>query len=331
VKPTFRLPRAAAAAAAAVGLLVVPAVASARLITFGSDLSAPATLAETHQADTSFWSPTVKGSSNMVPAAGQITRIRLKGAAVERSGGPAPQNQIHFQVLRPQPDGTVTVILSSDPKYLPYSGDPNQINSYSPAGYMCVEKGDYVSFNDNGGWVPSVYQDGVPFRVFGSVSSSTTDQFTKDNGTGIGGNFRGSPKHGQELLMQMQLRTGYDASPVCPGGMRGKEFKGVQILVKQSVIVRRGIGRVRALCPGTSQGGCRGTMSLSRNGKILGQAPFSIPATATTNVKVPVKTKLLGRAGKVTATVIADAHDEAGRSLRTTGLLTVADAKKLRR
>jgi hypothetical protein len=331
VKPTFRLPRSAAAAAATAALLFAPAAASARVITFGSDLSAPATVAETHQADTSFWSPTVKGSSNTVPAAGQITKIRLKGTAVERAGGPAPQNQIHFQVLRPQPDGTVTVILSSDPKYVPYAGDPNQVSSYSPDGYMCVNKGDYVSFNDNGGWVPSIYQDGVPFRVFGNVSSSTTDQFTKDNGTGIGGNFRGSPRRGQELLMQMQLRTGYDASPVCAGGMKGKEFKGVQILAKQSVIVRRGIGRVRALCPGTSQGGCKGTMSLSRNGKILGQAPFSIPATATTNVKVPVKTRLLGKSGRLTAMVIADSHDDAGRSLRTTGLLTVADARKLNR
>ena len=77
VKPTFRLPRVAAAAAATAVLLFAPAAASANVITFGSDLSAPATVAETHQADTSFWSPTVKGSSNTVPAAGQITKIRL--------------------------------------------------------------------------------------------------------------------------------------------------------------------------------------------------------------------------------------------------------------
>lgn len=333
VKPPSRMPFAAAAAgaAAAVAIALVPGSASARVITFGSDLSAPASVAETHQADTSFWSPTVKDRSNALPADGQITKIRLKGTAVERSGGPAPENQIHFQVIRPQPDGSLTVILSSDPKYLPYTGDANQINTFQPDGYMCVKKGDFVSFNDNGGWVPNVYQDGVPFRVFGNVASSTTNQFTANNGTGIGANFRGSSKRGEELLMQMQLRTGYDASPVCPGGMKGKEFKGLQIVAKQRVVVRKGIGRVRALCPGTSQGGCKGTLTLSSKGKVLGAAPFSIPATTTMNVKVPVRASRLGRSGRRKATAIAAAHDDLGRTLRTKGLLTLADARKLNR
>jgi hypothetical protein len=275
----------------------------------------------------------VKGRSNAVPVEGQITEIRLKGTAVSSTlpGAPKPLNEVHFQVVRPQPNGSVSVILSSDPKYVPYSGDPNQVTEYRPDGYMCVNKGDYITFNDEGGWVPNLYQEGVPFRVFANVGGSTTSQFTKDNGTGIGGNFHGTPKQGQELLMQMTLRTSYDASPVCPGGMKGKEFKGLQIVGNQSVVVRKGVGRVRATCPGTSQGGCQGTLTLAANGKVLGAAPFSIPATATTNIKIPVKTKLLGKGGRLKAIATADSHDDLGRNLRTTAPLSVADAKKLNR
>src|SRR5436190_3099120 len=156
------------AAIAAVVTLALPATASAEVINFGSDLTAPATVAEAHGADTAFWGLSVKGMPDSTPASGQITEIRLKGTAVPSpaAGAPAPLNEVHIQVVHPQPDGSVTVSLSTDPFYVPIGGDPNKISEYHAAGYLCVKKGDYVDFNDEGGFVFPYYPNGVPFPVF---------------------------------------------------------------------------------------------------------------------------------------------------------------------
>ena len=60
------------AAIAAAAFLVLPAAASAAVVDFGSDLSAPANVSEAHGADTAFWGLSVKGKNNSVPASGQI-------------------------------------------------------------------------------------------------------------------------------------------------------------------------------------------------------------------------------------------------------------------
>ena len=54
-------------------ILAVPAAASAEVVNFGSDLTAPANVAEAHGADTAFWGLSVKGKPNSAPASGQIT------------------------------------------------------------------------------------------------------------------------------------------------------------------------------------------------------------------------------------------------------------------
>ena len=110
---TFKTLRSAAIAAAA--LFAVPSAASAAVINFGSDLSAPANVSEAHGADTAFWGLSVKGHDNRVPESGQITDIRLKGTALPslQAGSPAPLNEVHIQVIHPQPNGSVTVSLSS--------------------------------------------------------------------------------------------------------------------------------------------------------------------------------------------------------------------------
>jgi hypothetical protein len=325
---TFKLRHSAIAAAL---FLALPAAASADVINFGSDLSAPANVSEAHQADSAFWGTTVKGHSNAVPADGQVTEIRLKGTATPSlmPGAPAPLNEVHMQVLHPQPDGSVTVSLSTDPFYVPIGGDPNQVSAYHPAGYLCVKKGDYVDFNDEGGWVAPFYQEGVPFQVFSSVVGSTTEQYTRDNGTNIGANFRGTPRPGEELLMQMTLTTGYDASTVC-GGMKGQEFKGVQI-APQTTVVRKRVARVRASCPGTSRQSCDGVLTLTIGPKVIGQASFSIPSTATTNIKVPVSKaadKQILKSRKLKVSVAANAHDALGRTLTTRTGVTLQSAKK---
>src|SRR3954466_14056446 len=329
---TFTTVRNAAIAAAT--LLALPASASAAVSNFGSDLSAPANVAEAHGADTAFWGLTVKGHDNRVPASGQITEIRLKGTALPsiQAGAPSPLNEVHIQVIHPEPNGSVTVRLSTDPFYVPIGGNPNQVSKYHPAGYLCADKGDYVTFNDEGGFAPPFYPEGVPFQVFSNLGGSTTAQDTRDNGTNIGATFAGAPKQGQELLMQMTLTTGYDASTVC-GGMKGQEFKGVQI-APQSTKVRKRIARVRATCPGTSRQACEGTITLRAGATVIGQANFSIPSTATTNIKIPVskaadKQILKSRKMKVSASV--DAHDGLGRNLTTQAPVTLQSAKKLKK
>jgi hypothetical protein len=326
---TFKTLRHAAIAAAA--FLALPASASADVINFGSDLSAPADVSEAHGADSAFWGLAVKGHDNSVPAAGQITEIRLKGSALPslQAGAPAPLNEVHIQVVHPQPNGSVTVSLSTDPFYVPIGGNPNQISKYHPAGYLCAQKGDYVVFNDEGGFNPPFFPNGVPFQVFSNVPGSTTAQYSRDNGTNIGTNFAGSPKQGQELLMQMTLTTGYDASTVC-GGMKGQEFQGVQI-APQSTKVRKRIARVRATCPGTSRQSCDGTITLRAGATVVGQANFSIPSTATTNIKVPVTKaadKQILKSRKLKVSVSADAHDGLGRNLTTRTAVVLQSAKK---
>src|SRR5436190_17083914 len=142
------------AAIAAAVTLALPAAASAEVINFGSDLTAPANVTEAHGADTAFWGLSVKGKPNSLPADGQITEIRLKGTAVPSiaAGAPAPLNEVHIQVIHPNPDGSVTVDLSTDPFYVPIGGNPNQVSAYHAAGYLCTRTGVYGTCNAGGGF-----------------------------------------------------------------------------------------------------------------------------------------------------------------------------------
>lgn len=201
--------------AAAGVLLALPATGQAAKRTFGSDLKAPANVTESHGADAVFWGTDLPGSRAVrVPRKGQITRIRLKGTAVRKSGAPAPLTLMHFQILRPRRGGRVKVMLTSAGFRVPVGGDPNRISSYRPVN-LCARRGDYVAFNNVGGFNPPHYPNGTPFRVFSRVDGSTTGFYTRDNGTNNGAVFRGRPQRNQELLMQMVLTTGRGVSPPC--------------------------------------------------------------------------------------------------------------------
>ena len=132
--------------------------------------------------------------------------------------------------------------------------------------------------------------------------------------------------------MQMTLTTGYDASTVC-GGMKGQEFKGVQI-PPQATKVRKRIARVRATCPGTSRQSCDGVLTLRVGAVVIGQANFSIPSTATTNIKIPVTKaadKQILKSKKLKVSASANAHDGLGRNLTTRTAVPLQSAKKVRR
>jgi hypothetical protein len=207
-------PRSVTLAALTVGLLAVPAAADASIFKFGSDLTAPANRAEAHGADAVFWNTALpNGRRTRVPAKGQVLTLKLKGTAIKR-GGTAPRTLFHFQVLHPQPNGSVKVSLTSGPFHVPVGGDKNRVTTYHPVN-LCAKQGDYVAFNDTGGFNPPDYPNGTPFRVFSSVANSTTSFFSSDNGTNNGSVFTGSPHAGEQLLMKVRLGTGQDSGSFC--------------------------------------------------------------------------------------------------------------------
>jgi hypothetical protein len=201
--------------AAALGAISAPAEAA--LTRFGSNLSAQANTSEAHGADSVFWGVSLASPGRTrVPASVQFRSVRLKGIALRNgaAGAPQPLAQFHLQTLRPRRGGSVRVRLTSQPFDIPSSGDPNRIRTYRPIN-LCAKKGDYVAFNDEGGFNPPWYPNGVSYQVFSRVPGSSTRFYTRDNGTNNGASFRGRRHGGQELLMQMVLATGRHASDPC--------------------------------------------------------------------------------------------------------------------
>lgn len=203
--------------------LVIAAPAGARKRVLGSSLHAPANQLEAHQADTAFWPVWIAGGRRFrAPADGQVLAIRLKGSALRSStaGAPDPLNEVHFQTLRPLPDGSMHILLSSQPFRVPIAGPRNGITTFRPEN-LCVPKGGVVDFNDEGGWAPPWYQDGVAFRVFSGVHDSRTAGHTSDNGTNNGDALYGVSRRGSELLMQFVLGTGKDLGVPCRNYLKG--------------------------------------------------------------------------------------------------------------
>jgi hypothetical protein len=193
--------------------IISAAPAAGRVLVYGSSLRGAATIAEAHQADTAFW-PVARGLR--APATGQVLRIRLKGTAIRSADplAPAPLNQVHFQHLRPLGGGRMLALQSTAPFYVPVGADPATITTYAPEN-LCVNRGDVIDFNDEGGWAPPFYQGGVPFEVFARTRSARTALFTADNGTNNGDRFTPTVRSHEELLLQVVLGTGGRVSYDC--------------------------------------------------------------------------------------------------------------------
>jgi hypothetical protein len=317
--------------------------ARAATVTFGSSLSVPATLdtatglgypgygiptisedrsivfhVNHDAADTALWNATLASDSSTAPASGQVLSVSLEGCAQPAPGGPAPLTQIHFQDLTPQAGGGAQVNVTTQAFAIPVCGvggaDGSTVSTYQPTDF-CVSQGDYVDFNDEGGWDPTdplAYPSGVPYEVLGSVPGSTADSFIANNGTGNGATF--SPtvtteRNGfaaslhEELLLQATLGTGPDALPLCSGGTKGKPAPGVAIpgsagaswhghiptvtLPRQADGVNReGIVVVALYCHTATT--CTGTLALHLHGgrSAVGNASFSVPSLHTGKVAV---------------------------------------------
>jgi hypothetical protein len=329
--------------------------ANAATTTFGSPLAVPATkntaedlsysgsnvaLSEStfhvaHDgADTGLWNVQLTSGSPTAPASGQITSVSLEGCA--QSKGPAPLTQIHFQDLGPQSGGAVQVNVTSQAFEIPVCGQGasgSTVTTYQPTNF-CVAQGDYVDFNDEGGFLanadgPPPYPSGVPYMVIGATSGSTMDSFIRNSGVNNGATF--SPNDttyhdgfasnsGEELMLQATLVTGADASPLCPGGTKGVStrkpppphpvFPTVTLPGPQlDGVNSHGIVQVAVFCH-ASNGPCDGALTLhaqlrhSSHSVLLGQSAFSLLPRSTGKVRVRLTSfaqrlvrKTMGRLG----------------------------------
>ncbi|MCW2991101.1 MAG: hypothetical protein JWM73_1695 [Solirubrobacterales bacterium] len=285
--------------------LVAAAPAHADKVTLGSTLSAPATIVESHGADTAFWPTQVTGAAVAVPADGQIISIRMKGAAMKEPGAPNdPANMVHFQSLEPAgASGSRQVYYTSGFFDMPV-GTPDAITTFAPEN-LCVHQGGSVAFNTIGGfgWAggdpfnpnpvpdnPPYYKTGTPWRIFAAAPTSTTAWYSKDNGTKNGDVLKpsgganaiegqGATMAGKELLMQVVLATGDDVSYECGGPRRdgsGNVLREMSVNAGQDAFVGRdGSFKVFGYC-GSARGDCtNGTMTVAVAGKTISTAPFS--------------------------------------------------------
>jgi hypothetical protein len=313
---------------------VFSASASAELITYGSDLTAPANTVEPeggshpayggawNGADTAFWNlGLATGGQAIAPADGQIVEFRVKGVGLRGPNQPAnPRALVHFQTLRPQPDGSVKVILTSGETDWPLDspqGDTQRITTVQPLNH-CVKAGDYVAFNTWGGheWRWANY-GGIPLQIFSRVPGSSLAWYEADNGTNNGAQFAGRTRPDVELLLQAVLATGEDATDICPGGYKEHIYEGLQ-MERQSATLRvnEGVVRVRASCPGPAYGSCEGNLRLEANlggtDVKLGDKNFELQPATTTNIVVPVSMDniaMVQAEGSVNARAVADSHD----------------------
>jgi hypothetical protein len=319
---------------AALLAVLAPAASPAAITTFGSPLSVPSSLNTTDNlnyygtytpvppnpeapnglfhtnhwgADTALWNVAVAGGQASAPVTGQALKVRVEGCAKPASGGPPPLTQIHLQDLSPLPDGGARVNISSQTFDLPVCGQNgasgSTITTYEPVN-LCVAQGDYVAFNDNGGYVPYIYRSGVPYQVIGAVPGSTMDSFIRGNGTGNGSTLSGhdttandgfASNRNEELMLQVIEGSGPDATHICAGGSGGlaPALPALKIRPQTDGVNHARMISVAAYCRPVS--GCRGVASLALVGKIAsyGHASFNLPGNKTSHISIRVTPKLM--------------------------------------
>ncbi len=310
-------------------LLLVPAAANAAVVTVGSPLSVPATLntAENlgypgtntnvlptaeiptgvvhtyhYGADNALWS-----SEAAMPATGQALSVKLEGCAKPAPGGPPPLTQVHFQSISPLPGGGAKVNLSSQPFDVPVCGQneasSTTVTTYKPVN-LCVSAGDYVDLNDEGGFVEHFYQSGVPYQVLGAVKGSSFDSFIRGDGTNNGDVMAASDtstmdgfaaSRNEELMLQVELGTGADATHICPGGTAGLPpvLPPVRVSPQTDGINSHRIVSIAVYCRPAQ--GCSGVATLAFAGKVasVGQSGFSLAGNKTSHLPMRVSPRVV--------------------------------------
>jgi hypothetical protein len=311
-------------------LAVVPATGHAATTAFGSSLSVPATLDTAHNlnygpptapshdgADTALWNATQASGTPTSPGDGQILSIKLEGCVQPASGGPAPITDFHFQDLVPQGGGAVKVNVTTQTFQIPVCGSggagASTVTTYAPTNF-CVKQGDYVDFNDEGGFNNQYYPNGAPYQVIGSVAGSTMDSFILNGGTNNGATLSPSTKggsngfaanSGEELMLQATLGSGPDATPLCPGGTAGTQPNPpapgpapgpaaparapLTLRAQTDGISHTGVVKLALFCAQSSA--CTGTVAVLSGSTRLGSAALNVPGKKTSHVAVRLTAK----------------------------------------
>jgi hypothetical protein len=321
-----------AIAATALCCLTLSAPSDASVLTFGSSLSQPATLntgvnlayqgtntdvpaspeapngyvhTSHFGADTALWNAALATGAARSPATGQAVKISLEGCAEPASGGPAPLTQIHFQDLSPLPGGGAKVNLTSQPFNIPVCGvggaSGSTVSTYEPIN-LCVSAGDYVAFNDEGGFVGHYYQNGVPYLVLGRSNGSTTDSFIRGGGTNNGDDFPASESStmegfaandDEELMMRVTLGTGQDATHICPGGKQGlpPPLAPIRVSPQTDGINHERVVAVALYCRVDP---CNGVATITGpSGTTYGRAGFVLASDTTSHLPIRVRPELI--------------------------------------
>ncbi|HEV7496166.1 hypothetical protein [Baekduia sp.] len=164
-------------------------------VTFGSDLTGAAVTLPDRFApdDTEFWT-----SALTVPAAGTITAFRLK------TGDSPVDLPLRFSVVRPQGDGTVVVVTTTNPVY-PLAAHDAGVHTYPTSGlsFACckVKAGDIVTVDNSGTTTPGAYV------WFAARSDMTTLSHTSNGDSQNAGVVWSPITHaGYEVLLQVVLQ-----------------------------------------------------------------------------------------------------------------------------
>lgn len=313
--------------------LRAPAAAEAKLTIFGSPLSVPATQ-DTDEldylgtytqvppspeapngvvhtahwgADTVLWNVGLAAGLPTAPAAGQALKVRLEGCAKRAPGGPRPLTEIHFQALSPLAGGGAQVNISSQAFDIPVCGEGgasgSTVSTYAPIN-LCVAQGDYVALNEEGGFEPPYYRSGVPYRVIGAVQGSTMDSFIRNGGVGngatlspgeTGDNDGFAANKNMELMLQVTLGTGPDATHVCAGGTAGlpPALPPIRIRPQTDGVNHSRNVSVAVYCRPPS--GCSGLAYLGTGSRTAayGSSIFNLRGNKTGHVSIRISAKLM--------------------------------------
>jgi hypothetical protein len=168
-----------------------------------------------------------------------------------------------------------------------------------------VGRGDYVAFNDEGGYVENIYRAGVPYQVLGVVPGSIADSFMRNDGTGDGAIMSASDTSAmegfasnsdEELMMQVTLGTGPNATHICAGGTAGlpPPLPPIRVGPQTDGINRSRVIAVAVYCRLTPE--CKGNVTLSMAGRqvSVGQSAFSVRGGTTSHVPIRLVARLLG-------------------------------------
>jgi hypothetical protein len=325
-----------AALCAGAAVLLLPSTSGAQIKTFGSRLARPATITTTDGlsylgtytrvppsseaptgvvhtahwgADTALWNVRLAGAQARAPATGQALKVRVEGCAVPAPGGPPPLRQIHLQDMTPLPSGGARVNLTSQAFQLPVCGQGGAGNStittYRPIN-LCVGAGDVVALNDDGGFVERFYRAGVPYQVIGASAGSTLDSFIRDRGTGDGVTLAATDRsandgfassRNEELMLEVELGTGRDATHICAGGTAGapRALAPLRISPQTDGVNRSQVVAVAIYCRPAA--GCRGTAMVGRSGgqASYARASFSLPGGTTSHLPIHISSELMSR------------------------------------